>query len=530
MQLPNVDVWSLRNDGADFGALSILSLGESFLDGMLDDDGAVDSRGASSDAWKLPGVDELALEALGGECIGDDTFPQAPALGGVTAGLRCIDESHALTCTRYGCARWLCTAKRAHTTYTQTCSCSPAPDAPDSVELLGDRGRKNGEKRLRCEARQRVARARCVYADGAHHVLCLERSLITRTPEWNLLSERRKLVPVAHAAGMPALAQALENKKTSALRKAHLLLMARHWGYRSDIWSVRHDRAADRAMEQLRQRAVAQQQAMPLCRLGESAFASAAGVWDESNLAPEAVWLFTRKELRPLSMRVAAAFAGDAAKAAAAAHGAEHITPSAVAEVRKVAELAPGLLAQLGFVHGALTSAQRALPPHLAASPAWQALSAPPFSVAEVMLRGVLEAGISTVSLVARTSSRRLRKGGLSPGEAAWIAEMESSHTSTLALLHQVARVLTAFRAAPLESFLDVAGTLLETIIVLVTSLGSAAVSRERWMRDIIDARGAAQQQSAERAAVLVCWPAKSDELMEMEEEEGAPAAATASS
>lgn len=56
---------------------------------------------------------------------------------------------------------------------------------------------------------------------------------MTRIPEWNLASERRKLVPLARAAGLAPLAVALEEKKTSALRKAHLIFMARSWGYKA---------------------------------------------------------------------------------------------------------------------------------------------------------------------------------------------------------------------------------------------------------------------------------------------------------
>ena len=332
---------------------------------------------------------------------------------------------------------------------------------------------------------------------------------------------------------MPALASALQTKKTSALRKAHLLLMARcvsppnrcrcppltrlsrpsHWHYRSDIWSVRHDRAAKKAMEDLKRRAV-QQQPVRLCRFGEAAAAAAAGQWDESILAPEAVWLFTRKELRPLSMRVAAAFAGDEARIAALEHGDAHITPSACLEVRKVADMAAPMLSQLGFVHTALLSAQRALPAHMASMPAWQTLSVAPFSAAEALLKGVLQSGLSHMSVVRRSSARRLRKGGLSAGEAAWLAEMERSHATSLILLNKVARVLNAFRAAALEDFLEVAGHMLELLIVLVNSLGSAATSRERWMRDLMEARSS-READPERSAVLVCWPPKPEELME---------------
>lgn len=36
--------------------------------------------------------------------------------------------------------------------------------------------------------------------------------------------------------GKPELASAIRTKDVPSLRKAHLLFLARHWGYASDIW------------------------------------------------------------------------------------------------------------------------------------------------------------------------------------------------------------------------------------------------------------------------------------------------------
>jgi hypothetical protein len=353
------------------------------------------------------------------------------------------------------------------------------------VELVGDSGRKNGEKKLR--------------------------ALVTRTPEWNLLSERRKLVPLARAAGLDSLAVALEKKQTSALRKAHLLFMARAWRYRSNTWVPRHDRGADRAMAELQRRAVVAAQQPQLPRFAESASAAWGGVFDPSVLAPEAAWLFTQKTLRPLSLRIAGAFAGDRARLAATS-SAEHITPAAAAEVRKVADMAPGLLAQLAALHAMLTAAQRMLPPAMAALPAGACLSSPAFAGADAMLRAALDAGVAQLSQVARASSARLTREGLSAGERCWLQEMASSHDATLELLGHIMRVLEAFRAAPMEDFMTVAGSLLELLMVFITSLGSAASSREAWMRDIIAARGDGGS-GGERAQLLVCWPVAPSEL-----------------
>jgi len=125
---------------------------------------------------------------------GDPTF--APGSTGVVQ-LRCLDATHAP-----GCAL-----------------CMPSPEDPSTVELRGEGGRKNGEKRLRC--------------------------LLCRTVEWLSPRHRAEAVTVLGSAPEHAkLVSALRNRHSVELRKADLLLLCRLWGLQSDIWrSKLHGRA-----------------------------------------------------------------------------------------------------------------------------------------------------------------------------------------------------------------------------------------------------------------------------------------------
>jgi hypothetical protein len=493
--------------GADLGELSALSLlDERFLteSGLLDEtESPLCHHNAGAASWPELDAAFAGAGTGGGAAAMDCADAAAPALfvGAGTVQLRCIDAEHPPDCAR----------------------CTPAPLDASAVELVGECGRKNGEKKLR--------------------------ALVTRTPEWNLLSERRKVVPLAVAAGMHGLPAALEEKKTSALRKArtrahdahvgvtpalanvcvphlraphaanrsqaHLIFLARTWNYRSDTWIPRHDRAAGRALAELQRRATQQvvAAATPLPRFGEAAGACWGGVWSEGVLAPEAAWLFTQRTLRPLSLQIAGAFAGDKARLAATSQGgAEHITLAAAGEVRTVAGMAPGLLSQLGALHALLTAAQRALPADVKSAPARSCLSSPAYAGADTLLRLSLDSALANMTQAARASSTRLAHGELTSSERCWIAEMASSHDATLELLSHIARVLSAFRAASMDAFLEVAGSMLELLMVLVTSLGNAAASREAWMRELIAARGDAGG-CEERSRLLVCWPVAPGEL-----------------
>ena len=137
-------------------------------------------------------------EALPWEDALDDAINSFPAEGdpafvlGSTCGvqlLRCLDATHAPPCPL----------------------CTPAPEDPSTVELRGDGGRKNGEKRLRYQ-------------------LC-------RTVEWLSARHRAEAVTALGTAPEHAkLVSALRNRHSVELRKADLLLLCRLWGLQSNIW------------------------------------------------------------------------------------------------------------------------------------------------------------------------------------------------------------------------------------------------------------------------------------------------------
>ena len=88
-------------------------------------------------------------------------------------------------------------------------------------ELCHDAG-KSGEKRLR--------------------------AALTRTPEWEssrAREEAARALAAERGGGSPA-AEALRRRTSAQLRKGDLLFLARHWGYRSDIWRARQPRPRTR--------------------------------------------------------------------------------------------------------------------------------------------------------------------------------------------------------------------------------------------------------------------------------------------
>jgi hypothetical protein len=149
---------------------------------------------------------------------------------GPAPGLRCLDERHG--------------GRSAG-----SCACTAPPlEAEEALyELVGDTGKKNGEKR--CESAQLAQAPHCFAAlTGSGPSFRRLRSQISRTPEWRSLAERERLARMCDAA-VPArasLANALRLRHCTLLRKGDLLFLARAWGYQSDIWGHRKDRRGGR--------------------------------------------------------------------------------------------------------------------------------------------------------------------------------------------------------------------------------------------------------------------------------------------
>ena len=127
--------------------------------------------------------------------------PPAPPVGGGSS-LRCLDQRHGAACA--------------------LCRRVPAVGEELDFELVGEVGKKNGEKLLR--------------------------ALITATPEWRSAQARHDAA--AYFDTQPdeqRVAAALRSKTSAALRKVNLLALARLWNYRSDLWKPRDRRRAAKA-------------------------------------------------------------------------------------------------------------------------------------------------------------------------------------------------------------------------------------------------------------------------------------------
>lgn len=161
------------------------------------------------------------------------------------------------------------------------CRCTAAPHPRDAprYELVGDAGRKNGEKKLR--------------------------SLLCRTAEW-ASSDARDAAAEALQAVLPRLADALRARASYMLSKQLLFALLGFWAYRSDAWRRRGNRTQ---LHQAAQQLVVAPRPPPSL---EAADFVAAGP-----LQLDAVWLHLRSRLQPLVCEAERLMLGPAARAVA---------------------------------------------------------------------------------------------------------------------------------------------------------------------------------------------------------------------
>ena len=191
--------------------------------------------------------------------------------------LRCVDQAHAPDCAR--------------------CSAAPHPRDASRYELVGDPGRKNGEKKLR--------------------------SMLTRTREW-ASSDERDAAANALRPVLPRLAEALHARASYMLSKQLLLAILGYWGYRSDAWRRRGNRTRPQAAPVLR--------AAP-----QPSYELAAGGASAVPLSLETAWLHLRARIQPLVCEAERLMLGPGARAVAR-RGDAAARPFVLAELRRARE------------------------------------------------------------------------------------------------------------------------------------------------------------------------------------------------
>lgn len=162
---------------------------------------ALDGGGGAAEQRPEPGLGLASADAGGGAGL----VAAAPAAPGTW---RCLDATHAASCEH---------------------GCTPAPDgsAAEAAALVGDRGKRNGEKLLR--------------------------ALLLRSPEWHSAGARDAAASDP-ACGGAHPAAALNRKRATGLRKAELLALLHLWRYKSCIWAPRAGPAAAAAVAARRSR------------------------------------------------------------------------------------------------------------------------------------------------------------------------------------------------------------------------------------------------------------------------------------
>jgi len=117
---------------------------------------------------------------------------------------RCIDPSHSQPC--------------------QICLAAPEEEEEYRFQLVGDPGRKNGEKKLR--------------------------KFIQMTKEWNSPAARAKVADsFAHRPDLSTFRKVVANKEAANLRKPHLIRLCREWNFRSNIWQTKKVKYAKKASD-----------------------------------------------------------------------------------------------------------------------------------------------------------------------------------------------------------------------------------------------------------------------------------------
>jgi len=396
---------------------------------------------------------------------------------------RCLDGSHSVPCA-------LCTA-------------APGAGEAETWMLVGDPGRKNGEKKLR--------------------------ALLNKVPEWNSGEARESLAAQLGSDAMSRdLAIALRAKSCASLRKVHLLRLCAAWNYACDLWRLKEGRRGDVPRTQARPPqpllaapAPAAPQGGGLGRGGlggvggggEPLATSSAlvpqGQWDYSafagaSLASDAAADHILSQLRDKALECAWKFEGASAREAAQRLGAEHITPVVVDALSKVTRWLRNLLVEWGQQHSAVLAWSRRL-----ASPtttaderrelAWVALAKPG---AEWSLDSALAliASLSQTSVAACSEKGRLP--GVSPAEAAWLREFGDGSLQGLEVIARLQALLNQFKFAPLETFLSVAARVLELGMLATSAVAANFNARDAWMRDMLAAnQRAAAVEGADTAA-----------------------------
>jgi hypothetical protein len=401
-------------------------------------------------------------------------------------------------------------------------SCIAAPCEADVgvYELVGEVGKKNGEKKLRCAPARALAPLAAIAPHPpprlgfrapatSPHARPPRSTLVARTREWNSVEVRRRTAEeCCQLNGYAELAEILRSKRCVLLKKVHMLYLARVWNYRSDLWCRRGDRirggggAHGRAGSTTAVAAAAAAMAAAAARAGDGGPAasgnSAGPLHVAAPVQPEAVMAYVAKTLRPLALESSRLVAGRRAAAAASAGGGEaaHLTADTLAELRAMQACFGSAEAAAAGVHAALCDEAHDIAPDAAAAPAWSGLSADAMA-AEALVAGLLQlcTGLATAT------QRRGAAPALAAAEAVWLDELWQAQLLGSECAARAQLVLLRVKAQPRGAFLSSAAVLMEALVTWLSSTRANLARREAWVARLLASRPAVGDSSPPRCA-----------------------------
>lgn len=371
---------------------------------------------------------------------------------------RCIDPSHPP-----GCAR---------------CTPAPALEEENDYQLVGDPGRKNGEKKLR--------------------------ALLSRTPEWASQAERNRLAELYEGvAEAKNLSVVLRYKQTAGLRKVHLFLLARAWHYSSDLW-VRRDSHGLSA--QLNPRPVSAPPALvatptfPL--LPKELLVRPAPVPREPPPA-ETIDEHVTNTLEPIALESSRLFGGlEAKKALSESSGAVQLLTERFQDMQIATAELSSLLVFWHVQRASLAQWRSELGPDVSPDLLWRIVTARIAPTEEMLLKidSALRASIATYQLVA-VDGRGGNRAASNAAERTWLNEIYRARQLQLEVVSRTVALLAQSKLQSVDNFVRTAMVLLDFLVTFTAMVMSNLAVRQSWMEAMLGSAAAAVTAGGAQAA-----------------------------
>jgi hypothetical protein len=355
-------------------------------------------------------------------------------------------------------------------------------------ELVGDPGRKNGEKKLR--------------------------ALLARCAEWG--DDAARLQLAADLSGADACARLVSCLKgldtMAALRKADLICLARSWGYKCNQWRrrracskvthrVMHDLAAQQHVQQQQPQAV--RAAPPVQVPAAEAAASAppprsgdGGVapgpsggfaveLDMSGVTAETLASYAHQRLLPLKMQSLALLRGEEARDSAMLHGWTHITEQSCEVVSRTIARLVANETERQRNRQAIMALKTEFADRLK-EPAWPflagRLSDMPFLEWLRRMHHLLDRSVTVVDAAAALNSQ-----AAAPAPAAWLDELRRARVTSLQMNLRCQTLVNNAMWHSLELFIEACLVACDICGSYVLEGAKALEHREAWMRELMN-------------------------------------------